>query len=324
MNKKIAILVTLIMLLSVASLGCIEEQEEVIPEPHVPEEPPEEPVEEPEIEILRLATTTSLYDTGLLGSLEPVFEERYNADLHIISAGTGRAIRHGRDGDVDVLLVHARAREDAFVEAGYGVNRRCIAYNFFLIIGPEADPAGIKGMAPSEAFLKLMEEGMNRPDEVRFVSRGDDSGTHFREIGIWEVAEKNYTIDVRGSGAWYVEAGAGMGATLRMANEKSAYTLVDIGTFLAFAGEIDLVPHVEEGEGLFNPYGVIAISPAVHPAVNFDMANNFINFLKAEDIQIMIGEFGYAEHGRPLFFPLARDCERKGCPTWELCKTPAS
>lgn len=272
-------------------------------------------------EHLVLATTTSLYDTGLLGHLEPIFEERYNVDLRIISAGTGRAIRHAKDGDVCVLLVHARAREDAFVEDGFGINRRCIAYNNFLIIGPPGDPAGVRGMTPPEAFTKIKEAGIQEPGQVRFVSRGDDSGTHIREIAIWTAGGHDYEADIRG-GAWYVEAGAGMGATLRMANEKSAYTLVDIGTFLAFVGELDLVPIVEEGEGLLNPYGVIAVNPEKHPHVNIDMANNFIAFLMTEEIQREIHEFGFEEHGRHLFYKIAGRCYEIGCPTWELCKTP--
>lgn len=272
-------------------------------------------------EKLRLATTTSLYDTGLLVYLEPIFEERHNVDLHIISAGTGIAIRFAERGDVDVLLVHCRSREDKFVAAGYGVNRRCIAYNFFLIVGPADDSAGIRGMSPEDAATKIMEAGIKDP-QIRFVSRGDDSGTHAREIAIWVSAGHDYEM-VRVSGPWYIEAGAGMGATLRMANEKSAHTLIDIGTFLAFAGDVDLVPLVEEGDILFNPYGVIAVNPEVHPHVNFEMTNNFINFLISDEIQRIIGEFGVKEHGRPLFFPLAGDCKRKGCPTYCECAKPA-
>jgi len=276
------------------------------------EAPPKEP--------LLLSTTTSLYDTGLLGYLEPIFEERYDVDLRIISAGTGIAIRYAMRGDVDVLLVHDRAREDKFVVDGYGVNRRCVAYNYFLIVGPADDPAGIRGMSPEDAVTRIMEAGINDP-QIRFVSRGDASGTHAREKAIWASAGHNFEM-VRISGPWYVEAGAGMGATLRMANEKSAYTLVDIGTFLAFAGDVDLVPLVEEGDILLNPYGVIAVNPKLHPHVNFKMANNFINFLMSEEIQDKIGRFGTVD-GRPLFHPVAGDCKRIGCPTWEECLLPA-
>lgn len=291
----------MIMLSGMITAGCIEI-----------------PVEEPKV--LVLATTTSLYDTGLLRYLEPEFEEKYNVDLRIISTGTGIALRFAERGDVDILLVHDRVREDKFVEAGYGVNRRCIAYNYFLIVGPLDDPAGIKDMSPEDAFTRLM-DGKN--PEIQFVSRGDGSGTHAREKLIWKSAGYDHEV-VRDSGPWYVEAGAGMGATLVMANEKSAYTLVDIGTFLAFAGELDLVPLVEAGDILLNVYGVIAVNPEMHPHVNIEMANNFINFLISYEAQKVIGEFGVDEHGRPLFYPVAGKCIEIGCPTWGECAKPAN
>ncbi len=303
MKRNIStIILAVIMMASMITLGC-----------PVPDEVP--------IEVLMLATTTSLYDTGLLGYLEPMFEERYGVDLRIISAGTGIALEHAMRGDVYVLLVHDRAREDKFVEDGYGVNRRCVAYNYFLIVGPADDPAGIKDLIPEDALSRIMEEGKKHPEKVQFVSRGDGSGTHARERLIWKSAGYDAEM-LRDSGAWYVEAGKGMGATLRMANEKSAHTLIDIGTFLAFAGEVDLVPLVEEGDILLNPYGVIAVNPELHPHVNFEMANNFINFLMSEEIQDKIGRFGVVE-GRSLFYPVAGDCKRLGCPTWEECLLPA-
>ncbi|MCD5409603.1 MAG: substrate-binding domain-containing protein [Methanocellales archaeon] len=292
MEKKLTILVAMVMLSGIIITGCVEM-------------PPE---------VLVLATTTSLYDTGLLGYLEPRFEEKYNVDLRIISTGTGIALRFAERGDVDILLVHDRVREDKFVEDGYGVNRRCIAYNNFLIVGPAYDPAGIKDMSPEDAFRKIM-DGKN--PEIQFVSRGDGSGTHAREKLIWESA--GYDHDIVRNSPWYKEAGAGMGATLVMANEKSAYTVVDIGTFLAFAGELDLVPLVEKGDILLNPYGVIAVNPEMHPHVNIEMANNFINFLMSDETQKVIGEFGVDEHGTPLFYPVAGKCIRIGCPTWEEC-----
>lgn len=270
---------------------------------------------------LTLATTTSLYDTGLLGHLKPMFEKKYNVDLHIISAGTGKAIRFAKAGDVDLLLVHCRAREDKFVADGYGVNRRCIAYNNFLIVGPPGDPATVKGMSPEDAVRTIKKKGIEDL-KIRFVSRGDDSGTHAREQSIWRSAGYDYEA-VRAAGPWYIESGRGMGATLMMTNEKSAYTVVDIGTFLAFKGDIDLVPIVEEGDILLNPYGVIAVNPERHLHVNFKMANNFINFLMSDDVQKAIGEFGLKEYGRPLFFPIVGGCREIGCPTWEECAKPA-
>ena len=274
-------------------------------------------------ETLILATTTSLYDTGLLDYLEPVFEETYNVNLHIVYAGTGKALEYGKRGDVDVLTIHDRVREDKFVADGYGINRRCIAYNYFLIVGPRSDPAGIKEMAPEDAFSKIMEEG-KKNSAVKFVSRGDDSGTHAKEKMIWKSAGFDYE-DVRNSGAWYVEGGQGMGPTLVMANEKYAYTLSDVGTFLAFQGELDLVPLVEKGNVLLNVYGAIAINPEKQSHVNIEMANNFINFLMSNETQQMIAEFGIEEYGRPLFYPLGGGmCEEFGCPTWEECSKLAT
>jgi tungstate transport system substrate-binding protein len=271
---------------------------------------------------LVLATTTSLYDTGLLEHLEPKFEEKYNVELYIISAGTGIALEYAERGDVDLLIIHDRAREDKFVEDGYGLNRRCIAYNYFLIVGPADDPAGIKAMNHADAFRKIMEEGIKN-SELSFVSRGDNSGTHAREKLIWRNAGYNYE-KVRSSGPWYVEAGKGMGATLLMVSEISAYTLTDLGTFLTFAGELDLVPLVEKGDILLNVYGAIAVNPKVHTDVNIEMANNFINFLMSEETQRMIGEYGVDEYGTPLFYPVAGKCKEVGCPTWVECSKQAT
>ncbi|MFC1786794.1 substrate-binding domain-containing protein [Halobacteriota archaeon] len=272
---------------------------------------------------LMLATTTSLYDTGLLDELKPIFEEQYNADLRMVYAGTGKALEYGQRGDVDVLTIHDRTREDKFVADGNGINRRCFAYNYFLIVGSGSDPAGVKGMTPEDAVRTIMEKGKDNP-KIQFVSRGDNSGTHAKEKKVWASAGLDYE-EVRNSGTWYVEAGSGMGSTLVMANEKSAYTLADIGTFLAFKGDVELVPIVEEGDILLNVYGVIAINPEKHPYTNITMANNFINFLTSEEAQQIIAEYGVEEHGRPLFYPLSGGaCEELfGCPTSEECSTPA-
>lgn len=267
-------------------------------------------------ETLILATTTSLYDTGLLEEIEPKFEEKYNVDLRIISVGTGIALSFAERGDVDVIMIHDRAREDKFVEEGYGINRRCIAYNYFLIVGPVDDPANIKNSTPENAFKKIMET------ESSFVSRGDNSGTHARERLIWKSAGYNYET-IRKSGAWYVEAGTGMGATLTMANEKSAYTLADTGTFLVYKDKLDLVSLVDEGDILLNIYAVIAVNPEKHPHVNIGMTNNFVNFLMSNETQQMIGEYGMEKYKRPMFYPAANGkCEGIGCPTFEECAKP--
>ena len=248
---------------------------------------------------LRLATTTSLYDTGLWSYLEPKFEEKHGVELDIIYAGTGIALEWGRRGDVDVLTIHDKAREEEFVADGYGVERVPFAYNYFLIVGPPDDPAGIKGLSPEEAFTRLMETGTGR-----FVSRGDGSGTHTKEKAIWEQAGYDYEA-VRVAGAWFIESGRGMGPTLLLASEKQAYTLSDMGTFLAYRGKLDLVPIVDKDAILLNIYSVIAINPEKHPKTNIDMANNLIDFLTSPDIQELIGNYGVEEFGMPLFIPCA-------------------
>ena len=247
-----------------------------------------------------MATTTSLYDTGLWDSLEPLFEDKYGVELDVISGGTGRALEFGRRGDVDTLTIHDRAREEEFVAQGYGVQRHPIAYNYFLIVGPESDPAEIKGIDPEKAFLAVMKRGQANPGKVWFVSRGDGSGTHAREQLLWQGGGQEYE-SVRDSGGWYLEAGAGMGAILTLTDEKAAYTLTDIGTYLAFKRRLDLVPLVDSGDSLLNVYSAIAISPERHPDTNEDAANKLIQFLASEEVQDLIGGYGISEYGAPLF-----------------------
>ncbi|MCK4369012.1 MAG: substrate-binding domain-containing protein [Dehalococcoidales bacterium] len=248
---------------------------------------------------LKVATTTSLYDTGLWDYLEPIFEEEYGVELDILYAGTGIALEYGMRGDVDVIAVHSKAREEQFVAEGYGVERVPFAYNYFLIVGPEGDPAGIKDMSPEDAFRTLYEAASSS-----FISRGDDSGTHGKEKAIWASAGYDYEA-VRTAGQWYVEAGRGMGPTLLMASEMQGYTLTDIGTFLSYKSELELVPLVEEGAILLNVYSVIAISPEKHPGTNIEMANNLIAFLTSPQIQELIGNYGVEQYGMPLFTPCA-------------------
>jgi tungstate transport system substrate-binding protein len=248
---------------------------------------------------LKVATTTSLYDTGLWGYLEPMFEEEYGVGMDILYAGTGKAIEYGQRGDVDVITVHDKARELQFVADGYGVERVPFAYNYFLIVGPEDDPAGIKGLTPEAAFQKLMENGNGV-----FVSRGDGSGTHAMEQRIWVAAGYDYE-EVRNAGTWYVEAGIGMGPTLTMAHELEAYTLSDMGTYLTYKGDIDLVPLVTEGVILLNVYSIIAVNPDNVAVTNLEMANNLIDFLTSEEIQELMGKYGVEEYGLQLFTPCA-------------------
>ncbi|MEN8208712.1 MAG: substrate-binding domain-containing protein [Candidatus Fermentibacteria bacterium] len=244
---------------------------------------------------LRVATTTSLYDTGLWSYLEPMFEEEYDVELDVLYAGTGKALEWGRRGDVDVITVHLRTSEEQFVEEGYSVARIPFAYNYFLIVGPPDDPADLCGMKPDEAFTVLMNSG-----ESTFVSRGDDSGTHGKEKAIWTAAGYDYE-DVRTSGEWYVEGGSGMGSTLAMADEINAYTLSDMGTFIAYQNDLELVPVVDEGDVLLNVYSVLEVTSSVNP----EMAANLVEFLTSETVQDLIGNYGIDEYGIQLFTPCA-------------------
>jgi len=260
-----------------------------------------------EVGRLVLATTTSTENSGLLAAILPDFETRYGADVEVIAVGTGQAIQLGENGDADVILVHARSREDAFVEEGYGVNRKDVMYNDFVVVGPAADPAGIAGMTDVTAALARIAEG-----ESTFVSRGDDSGTHIKEQGLWTAsgvpmveatsiknADKTYT---KPEGDWYQSVGQGMGATLTMANEQQGYTLSDRATYLARTLEgIDLEILVEGDSRLFNPYGVIQVNPQLHPNVNAAGAEIFIEWITSVETQQLISQFGIDQFGMPLF-----------------------
>lgn len=242
---------------------------------------------------LILATTTSTADSGLLDYILPDFEEQNGLKVDVVAVGTGQALALGEDGNADILLVHARAREDAFMEAGHGVRREDVMYNDFLIVGPAGDPAGIANMTDAAAaFQKIAET------ERQFVSRGDDSGTHTKEKAIWAAA------GIKPSGDWYDSAGQGMGAVLTMADESQAYTLSDRATYLARTLEgISLDILVEGDPILFNPYGVMAVNPDKGDHINGDLANSFIDWLIAVPTQEKIGEFGVEEFGMPLFTP---------------------
>ena len=260
--------------------------------------------------VLRVATTTSLYDTELWDYLEVIFEERYDVDLQITAKGTGMALELGQRGDVEVVTVHDPLQEAAFIAGGYaveaegyGAERVPWAYNYFIIVGPEADPAGIGGgnLTPEEAFQKIQQQGEDDPETVKFISRGDNSGTHGKEKAVWASAGYNYTADIQGTGAdagWYLEAGSGMGATLVMADELMSYTLSDKGTFLAYKGDLDLVTLVDTGDIMLNVYTVMICKNGVNP----EMAHNLVDFLRAPEIQALIAGFGVPEYGGPLFY----------------------
>ena len=263
-------------------------------------------------ERLRLATTTSLQDTGLLDLIKDKFDEKYNATLDVVSGGTGIAIQYAERGDVDVLIVHDKVRELKFIDDGYGLERRCIAYNYFYLIGPKDDPAGVKGMNVSQAMATIMEKGKADPSKVMFISRGDNSGTHAREKLLWKGANYDYSA-VNSSGPWYIEAGQGMGATLNIANEKQAYTLSDMSTFMAYQGNLTLVSIIEGGDELLNVYVAMAVNPKKHPGVNCELANEFINYLVSDEGQDLIAGFGKEKFGTPLFSAARGNCELIGC-----------
>ena len=245
-------------------------------------------------ERLRLATTTSTENSGLLSVLLPPFEKMFNLKVDVVAVGTGKAIKLGENGDADVILVHARSMEDKFVNDGYGVNRRDVMHNDFVIVGPAADPAGVKeAKTATEAFSKIAAK------ESMFVSRGDQSGTHKMEQGLWSKAA------LKPSGSWYLESGRGMGEVLVIANEKSAYTLTDRGTYLAFqmGKKIDLPVLFEGDPVLFNPYGIIAVNPERHPQTDYVSAMALIGWMTGQQGQTIIKEFGKDKFGEPLFYP---------------------
>ncbi|MDE2861034.1 MAG: substrate-binding domain-containing protein [Chloroflexota bacterium] len=254
---------------------------------------------------LKLATTTSMYHIGLWDVLEPMFEREHGVDLLVLTGGTGQAIEAGKRGDVDVLTLHDEARERDFIADCHGVARYPISYNRFLIVGPESDPAGIRGLQPEAALLRIMERGQSEPEAVKFVSRGDWSGTHSREMLLWSMAGEDYEA-VRSSGPWYMEAGAGMGAVLMMAYEKSAYTLTVSSTYEASRQRQTLAPLVDQGDVLLNIYSAIAVNPERHPGVNAEKAARLIEFLTSDDVQDIIGSLGVDDYGAPLLVP-ARD-----------------
>jgi tungstate transport system substrate-binding protein len=242
---------------------------------------------------LVLATTTSTQDSGLLDVLIPLFEQDSGAKVDVIAVGTGQALQLGKDGNADVLMVHARAQEDAFMAAGDGVRREDVMYNDFVVVGPPSDPATIKGMTSAvEAFKTIAD--LKAP----FISRGDKSGTNTKELAIWKEA------GIEPSGDWYISAGQGMGEVLTMADEQQANTLSDRATYLARTKQgTDLIILVEGDPILFNPYGVIAVNPAKNPNIQADLANKFIDWIISVPVQEKIAEFGKADFGQSLFTP---------------------
>ncbi|WER47723.1 extracellular solute-binding protein [Cupriavidus sp. WKF15] len=240
---------------------------------------------------LKLATTTSTENSGLLKYLLPKFEQKTGVNVRVIAVGSGKAMKMGEMGDVDVLLVHARKMEDEFVAGGYGVNRRDVMYNDFIVVGPASDPAGIKGGKDVLAgFRKLAGSGS------KFISRGDNSGTDVMEKDYW----KQLGIEPKGQ-PWYVNAGLGMGEVLTMAAQMPAYTLSDRATYGAYRAKTGLAIALQGDPKMFNPYGIIAVNPARHPGTNYTDAMKLVEWITSPEGQQAIA--GYKVEGEQLFFP---------------------
>lgn len=249
--------------------------------------------EAPKNPTIILATTTSTQDSGLLDVLVPMFQEQTGYTVQTIAVGSGEAMTMGEEGNADVLLVHAPASEVTFMEGGFGTDRFLVMHNDFIIVGPASDPAGIKGMtSATDAFKAISDAG------ATFITRGDDSGTHKKELALWKAA----AVDPAGQ-AWYTETGQGMGASMTVASEMEAYILTDRATYLANKENYELDILVEGDTSLLNVYHVITVNQTKWPKVNYEGALAFANFMIDPETQKVIGEFGADKFGQPLFFP---------------------
>ncbi|MGB0721510.1 MAG: substrate-binding domain-containing protein [Gammaproteobacteria bacterium] len=251
------------------------------------------PASQADSQPIRLATTTSTENSGLLDHLLPAFSKATGHDVHVIAVGTGKALRMGRDGDVDVVLVHAPPAEERFVAEGHGVERHPVMFNDFVIVGPKADPAGVGNSRTAAEALRAI-----ATHEAPFISRGDDSGTHKKERALWHTAETNP------DGSWYREAGQGMGKVLQIASETDAYTLTDRGTWLSLKAGSHLNLLFSGDPVLFNPYGIIRVSDSKYPDLNHAGAEALIAWLTGEAGQQLIASFRL--NGEQLFTPSAK------------------
>ncbi len=255
----------------------------------------------PKAGLLRLATTTSTADSGLLDFILPDFQKRYNCSVDVVAVGTGQSLELGRRGDADVVLVHSRKGEDQFVADGFARERFDVMYNDFIVVGPKEDPAHIRGMVlGGDAFKAIMDAGQP------FASRGDKSGTHTKELAVWA----SLGVTPGTSMKWYNSLGQGMGEVLLFANDQQAYTLADRGTFLAMVDKLPGLDILVGGRNLaenkdkilLNPYGVLAVSPDKYPQTNYELAMKFVKWICSVDTQKMIAGFGANRFGQPLFY----------------------
>ncbi|MEG0772688.1 extracellular solute-binding protein [Clostridium sp.] len=246
---------------------------------------------------ITMATTTSTQDSGLLDYILPKFTAETGIDVKTVAVGTGQALKLGESGDADVLLVHAKAQEEEFVKAGHGLERFDVMYNDFILVGPKSDPGKIKESAGTDIAKALEDISKN---QNKFISRGDESGTHSAEKKLWK------GVNITPSGDWYLSAGQGMGAVLQLADEKSAYTISDRATYLSMKDKTELEIIVEGDSKLRNQYGVIAVNPNKSSNTNVEGAQSFIKWILSENVQKDIGEFGKDKFGQSLFFPNAK------------------
>ncbi len=285
MSKKHIVLAGLLLWAGLWLSACSQPQ--AIP-------PAQEAQEVTPAKTLVLATTTSTYDSGLLDAILPDFEAKTGIQVEVVAVGTGQALKLGEAKDADVLLVHAKSREETFVKEGYAPFRKDVMYNDFIIVGPTDDPAGIRGASKATDAFKQIAQA-----KATFVSRGDESGTHMKEMSIWKEA------GITPQGDWYLSAGQGMGAVLTMANEQQAYTLSDRATYLARRDGLDLDILVEGDPILFNQYGVLPISQDQTHQDKFAAAIAFVDWITSPDTQQLIAKFGKDKFGQQLFYPNA-------------------
>jgi tungstate transport system substrate-binding protein len=287
MKKRSLLTLVSLLILVVFLVGCVENQ----PTP-APTESTPVPVEKKEV---ILSTTTSTQDSGLLETLLPEFTKDTGYDIKVVAVGSGQALKMGEEGEADVLLVHAKASEEEFIKAGHGLQRFDVMYNDFVLIGPKGDTV-LKNNAQNEALKALQ---YIKDNKLKFVSRGDDSGTHKAELKLWKA------LTIEPTGDWYISAGKGMGAVIQMADEMKAYTISDRATFLSMQDKVNLEIVVEQDPKLYNQYGVIAVNPNKNDKINGIGAEAFVDWIRSEKAQKLIGQFGVEKYGQPLFIPNA-------------------
>jgi tungstate transport system substrate-binding protein len=287
MKKRSLLTLVSLLILVVFLVGCVANQ----PTP-TPTESTPVPVEKKEV---ILSTTTSTQDSGLLETLLPEFTKDTGYDIKVVAVGSGQALKMGEEGEADVLLVHAKASEEEFIKAGHGLQRFDVMYNDFVLIGPKGDTV-LKNNAQNEALKALQ---YIKDNKLKFVSRGDDSGTHKAELKLWKA------LTIEPAGDWYISAGKGMGAVIQMADEMKAYTISDRATFLSMQDNVDLEIIVEQDPKLYNQYGVIAVNPNKNDKINSAGAEAFVDWIRSEKVQKLIGQFGVEKYGQPLFIPNA-------------------